>query len=339
MKKILTAFKSLVILGVFLLPFNAMAQENVGDLFKSSPQDATKLIDAYLTPLFKGTGLGLATGWNNTAKAKNFLRFELRITGTLAAVPTADKTYNTNNLNLSSIKPAAGSNGIGPTAFGDNTPGAKMEIYTSSGAATGQTFNLPESSGFKMSPAAQLQLTVGLPKNIDLSLRLIPSVTFGNNTISQFGLGTKIELLPLLMKKDKLIPFDLAVALGFTNTTYKLALDINNGAHQDQSVEVKFKGFNAEAIISKKILFFTPFASVGYNSSNSALNAYGTYDFQTAAGNATFTNPVAIKHDDISSMKASLGFQLNLAFLRVYASYTQSKYSYLNAGLGVGIGK
>jgi hypothetical protein len=313
MKTKFMALKSLLIVGAFVMPLNLLAQDDVGGLFKSSPQDATKLVDAYMMPLFKGLGTGLNSGWTNTAKAKNFLRFDLRITATAALVPSTDRSYNTNTLGLGNIKPAAGSSGIGPTAFGDDNEGALMEIYTSGGAPTGQTFKLPKGTGIKLGDDA--------------------------GSINQFGLGAKVELLPLLMgKKDKLLPFDLALALGFTNTTYKLPLDVNNGKYE-QEVELKLKGFSTEAIISKKLAFFTPFASVGYNSSNSSLNAYGNYDFQTGAGNVTFKDPVSIKHKDLSSLKASVGFQLHLAFFRIYGSYTASKYSYFNGGIGLGIGK
>lgn len=342
MKTNQSLFKTILVLGALLLPCKLLAQNDVGDLFKSSPQDATKLVNAYMQPLFKGMGLGLATGWHNTAKTKNFLKFDLRITGTGAFVPDKDQTFNAGTLGLTTAKPAAGSTGIGPTAFGDDAPGAKMEFYTDNGTATGQTFNLPQGTGVNFAPAAQLQLTVGLPKNIDVSLRLIPNVNLGSDfgKLNQLGIGVKAEILPLIMgNKDKLVPFDLAVALGFTNTKHTLDLDVNNGKYDNQQVETKFKGFNAEAIISKKILFFTPFASVGYASSNSDLMATGTYDFDTAAGSATFTNPVTLKNKDINSMTASLGFQLNLGFLRVYTSYTQAEYGFVNAGLGFGIGK
>ena len=338
MKEKLSLFKTVMVLGALLLPFSLLAQNDVGELFKSSPQDAAKLVDAYMNPLFKGMGLGLNSGWNNTAKTKSFLRFDLRVTATGAFVPNKDKTYDVNSLGLQTISPVNPSISTGPTAFGNNAQGAKMQI---NGAGANGQFNLPQGTGLKFAPSPQIQLTVGLPKNIDVSLRLVPNIGLGDDIgkIKQFGLGAKVEVLPLIMgKKDKLIPFDLAVALGFTNTTYTLPLDVNNGKYE-QEVEVKFKGFQTEAIISKRILFFTPFASVGYNSSNSSLKAIGTYDFQTAAGTATFTNPISLKHDDISGLRASVGFQLNLSVVRVYTSYTQAEYGYLNAGLGIGIGK
>lgn len=333
---------SMLISSTFLMSSNLRAQDDVGGLFKSSPADATKLVDAYMTPLFKGLGIGLNSSWHTTAKTKGTLRFDLRFGLAGAFVPTSDQTYNTNTLGLTTIKPAAGANGIGPTAFGDDAVGSKMEIYTTSGTPTGQTFNLPQGLGFHVVPAPHLQLTVGLPKNIDVTVRFVPDVKLGDDAgkISQYGVGLKAEILPLILgKKDKLLPFDLAVALGYTNTAYLLPLDVNNGKYSNQEVKIKFKGFNAEAIISKKLLFFTPFASVGYNSSNSALNAFGTYDFQTAAGTATFNDPISIKHDDINALKAAAGFQLNLAFFRIYASYTVSDYSYASAGIGFAIGK
>lgn len=341
MKKNFTLLKSFVVTAVLALPFSVQAQDEVGDLFKSSPQDATKLVDAYMNPLFKGMGLGLNSGWFTSAKSKGTLRFDLRISATAAFVPTKDQTYNAAALGLTTIRPANGATtAIGPTAFGDDNTGAQMEIYTSGGTPTGQKFNLPQGTGLNFVPAPQLQLTVGLPKNIDVSLRYVPNVKLGDDIgkLNQFGLGAKVELLPLLMG-EKTLPFDLAVGLGFTNTTYTLPLDINNGKYNNQEVEVKFKGFNAEAIISKKLLFFTPFASVGFNSSNSSLNAYGTYDFQTAGGTATFNDPISLKHDDISGLKASVGFQMNLAFFRLFASYTQAEYGYANAGIGFGFGK
>jgi len=346
MKKKRSLLKHLIVFSAFLLPLNLMAQQDVGDLFKSGPADATKLIDAYMNPLFKGLGVGLNSGWHNTAKTKNFLRFDLRFTGTAAFAPTKDQSYNAGNLGLQNIKPATGQNGIGPTALGDDNEGSTMDILVN-GLPSGKTFKLPQGSGIHFAPSPQVQLTVGLPKNIDISLRLVPSIKLGDDAgkINMFGIGAKIELLPLIMgKSDKLIPFDLALALGLTRLNYNLPLDVNNGKYTNQEIDIKINGFSAEAIISKRILFFTPFASVGYNSSNSTLKALGSYDFDSPTiGNPnnqqTFTDPVNLKNSEINGLKASLGFQLNLAFLRVYGSYTAAQYSYVNAGIGFGIGK
>jgi hypothetical protein len=346
MKKNFTLLKSLVIAAAFLVPLNVMAQDDVAGLFKSTPADATKLIDAYMSPLFKGLGVGLNSGWHNTAKTKSFLRFDLRITATAAFVPSKDQSYDVNTLGLQGISPVNSSLSTGPTAFGNDSEGARMKI---NGAPASSEFNLPQGSGIHFVPSPQVQLTVGLPKNIDISLRLVPSIKLGDDAgkINMFGIGAKVEVLPLIMgKSDKLVPFDLAVAFGLTRLNYNLPLHVNTtAANSNQELEIKINGFSADAIISKKLLFFTPFASVGFNTSKSNLNAKGSYDFDvpvtpsTPTGKQTFTDPVSIKNSDISGLKAALGFQLNLAFLRVYASYTTAQYSYVNAGIGLGIGK
>ena len=77
------------ILCVFLSPLRLLAQEDIGNLFKAGPEDATKLVNAYINPLFKGLGVGLNSGWTNTAKAKKPLRFDLRFTATAAFVPVS----------------------------------------------------------------------------------------------------------------------------------------------------------------------------------------------------------------------------------------------------------
>lgn len=321
----------------------ANAQQNVGDLFKSGPADATKLVNAYFDPLYKGLGVGLSDGWTNTAKSKGFLKFDVRVSVSGALVPQSARTYDVNTLGLSNIKPAIGASSIGPTAFGNDQQGGRMQIYSSNGIPTTTFFNLPQGIGFHIVPSAQIQATLGLPKNIDISLRAMPKVKLGNDlgSLSMIGFGAKVELLPLLIgKSDKLVPVDIALAGGFTQYKYTLPLNINNTTNSDQRINAKFNGVNFDAIISKKILFFTPFASVGYQTSITNLKALGTYSFDTGNGTSvSYTDPVSVKQKDIDGFRASLGFQLKFGFFKLYGSYTAAKYNLFNAGIGLGLGQ
>jgi len=330
---------------ILLSPLPAFCQENIADLFKSGPADATQLINAYISPLFKGLGVGLNSGWANTAKAKKPLRFDLRITGTTAFVPNADKAYDVKTLHLTSLRPVDPNKTIAPTAFGAKQDGAEMEFY-SNGFSTGQ-FKLPKGTGIGVVPSPQIQLTVGLLKYMDMSLRLVPKVNINKDAgdISLFGLGTKFELLPLLMgKKTKITPIDVAIAGSYSKLKYDIPLNVNDEPISNQHVNVEVTGFSAEAIISKKILFFTPFASIGYNTSTSELKAIGSYKFDAPTlldpnYQQTYVDPINYSQKDLDGLKTTIGFQLNLAFFRIYASYTQAKYSYANGGIGFGIGK
>ncbi|SEQ94412.1 DUF6588 family protein [Pedobacter rhizosphaerae] len=342
MKK-LYPLKSLVGLLLAFSAGSVKAQQDVGDLFVSGPADATKLINAYFDPLYKGLGVGLSDGWNNTARSKGFLKFEVRVSASAAFVPQSARSYDVNTLGLNNIKPALGSSSIGPTAFGNDQEGGRMEVYTSAGIPTGKFFNLPQGLGFHVVPAAQIQATLGLPKNIDISLRAMPKIKLGSDlgSLSMIGFGAKIELLPLFMgKSEKLIPVDIALAGGFTQYKYTLPLDIDNTANSNQRIDAKFNGVNFDAIVSKKLLFFTPFASVGYQTSKTNLKALGTYKFATGAtSSTTYTDPVSVNKTDIDGLRGSLGFQLKFGFFKFYGSYTAAKYSMVNAGIGLGIGQ
>lgn len=332
-------------MGLFLVASTqiASAQQNVGDLFKSGPADATKLINAYFDPLYKGLGIGLSDGWTNTAKSKGFLKFDVRVSASAALVPQSARSYDVNTLGLNNIKPALGASSIGPTAFGNDQEGGRMQIYSSNGLPTTSFFNLPQGVGFHIVPSAQIQATVGLPKNIDVSVRAMPKIKLGDDlgSLSMIGFGAKIELLPLLMgNSDKFVPVDIALAGGFTQYKYSLPLNVNNTTNSNQRIDAKFNGVNFDAIISKKILFFTPFASVGYQTSTTNLKALGTYSFDTGNGTSvSYTDPVSVKQKEIDGLKASLGFQLKFGFFKLYGSYTSAKYDLFNAGIGLGIGQ
>ncbi|MFC3562576.1 DUF6588 family protein [Pedobacter jamesrossensis] len=338
-------YASKLVMSLFLIASAQMAsaQQNVGDLFKSGPADATKLINAYFDPLYKGLGVGLSDGWTNTAKSKGFLKFEVRVSASAALVPQSARSYDVNTLGLNNIRPAVGASSIGPTAFGNDQEGGRMQIYSSNGLPTTSFFNLPQGVGFHLVPSAQIQATVGLPKNIDISLRAMPKIKLGDDlgSLSMIGFGAKIELLPLFMgKSDKFVPVDIALAGGFTQYKYSLPLNINNTANSNQVIDAKFNGINIDAIISKKILFFTPFASVGYQTSTTNLKALGTYSFDTGNGTSiSYTDPVSVKKKDIDGLKASLGFQLKFGFFKLYGSYTAAKYDLFNVGIGLGIGQ
>lgn len=336
--------KAICALFLFAFVQKASAQQNVGDLFKSGPDDATKLINAYFDPLYKGLGIGLTDGWSNTAKSKGLLKFDVRFSVSGAFVPQSARSYDVNTLGLNNIRPAVGSSSIGPTAFGNDEVGGKMQIYTSNGQPTTSFFNLPKGLGFHVVPAVQLQATLGLPKNIDVTLRAMPKIKLGSDlgSLSMIGFGAKVELLPLLVGNttEKLIPVDIAVAGGFTQYKYTLPLNINNSTGSNQHIDARFNGVNFDAIVSKQILFFTPFASLGYQTSNTDLKALGTYSFDTGNGQSVnYTDPIAVNQRDINGVRGSLGFQLKFGFFKFYGSYTQAKYSMVNAGIGLGLGK
>ncbi|WP_419803389.1 DUF6588 family protein [Mucilaginibacter sp.] len=352
-------YKSLVFGLMLLLSAKIQAQDYISALVKSGPGDATKLANAYLQPLFKGFGNGINNGWNNTAKTKTLLGFDLRVGSSLVIIPASDKTFDVTQIDLSNnVRPVDASKTIAPTIAG-NMAAPQIAVYDDNGRKL-ETLSLP-AGVLSVVPAPQIQLTAGLVYHTEASLRYMPTINFGGNigSVSMFGIGLKHNILQDFVGKtiDKVIPLDLAVSAGFTRLKYHLAVNVkpDQGAQPkdnqqntdfgNQRVEGKFNGFNAELIVSKQILFFTPFASVGYLSANTNVGLLGNYPITTGINNivqqqptyTTFTNPISIKENSVSNLKASLGFQLNLAFFRFYASYTASQYQSVNAGIGFGL--
>ncbi len=355
------SYKTLVAGSMLFLSTQIQAQDYISTLLKSGPAtDATKLTNAYLQPIFKGFGNGINNGWSNTAKTKNLLGFDLRFSSSAVFIPQADKSFDLTKIGLSNnVRPADASKTITPTIGGSKDAAAQISIYDDNNNKL-KTVTLP-TGVLSVIPAPQIQLTAGLVYHTEASLRYMPSINFGSNlgSVSVIGFGLKHNILQDFVGKtaDKLIPVDLAISAGFTQLKYRLPVTVqpDQGAQPkdnqqstdftNQHVAATFNGFNAEVILSKQILFFTPFASVGYLSGHTNFNLLGNYPITTGINNyveqrpvyTTFTNPLSIKENSVSNVKASVGFQLNLVFFRFYASYTASQYQSVNAGIGLGL--
>jgi hypothetical protein len=340
-----TSKKAFLTLLISLFGLSSFAQDEINDLFKANAGDATKLIQAYMNPFFKGFGYGLNSGWNTTGAAKKFGRFEIRVGLTGSFIPEQDKTFDVTQIGLSNaIRPADPNKVMSPTIGGDEVMGPTMKIY-SNNVAVGE-FTLPKGAKLPFVPAPQVQASVGLLRGIDVTLRYVPEMDLGSKSgsVNMLGGGIKVNLLRLFAGKmtDKIAPFDLAASVGYTSLEYRLPLNVQKPGsnYTNQNLYAKFTGMNYEAIISKKILFLTPFFSLAYQKAENNVELRGVYPFQIANGVYTdLTNPVQINGSYKTGLRANLGLQMNITFLRVFASYSTGDYKAFNAGLGIGIGK
>ncbi len=333
MKIISKAASKVLFFSIFLSPFLVLAQDEANGLIKGSAADATKLVSAYFNPVFKGVGVGLNSGWATSAKTAGFLRFDVRLNTALAFAPESDKSFDVLALDLQTLRPTNLANTVSPTVNGSDRNG--VEMVNQFGAPT--PFNLPNGTGLNAVPSPQIQLNIGVLDHVDLSVRYLylPFLEkYGKFNV--LGAGAKVEILPLILgKTGKMLPIEIAVAGGYSQLKYKKSLDLNNGMHKDQLLDATIDGFSAEAIISKKIMFFTPFASLGYHNSSHQLNALGTFELS----GATVKDPIKINDSTVSNLKATAGFQLKFLFFKLYAAYSISDYNYVNLGLGFGTSK
>ena len=354
MKKL---YSLIVTVAMLTVSFGASAQSNNNNsgsgfdqLIKSNSGDALKLVQAFAEPLFKGFGIGLNSGWNNTAKTKKLLHFDLRVTGNIAQVPTADRTFDVTNIGLSShvTLDKSSPTKIAQTFAGDKNAATPLLDINDNNGNKVSSFTMPNGV-IKYIPAPNIQLTVGVLKNTDLTIRTTPSITVGSNggSVGMIGFGLKHDLIQDFAKKVPK-PFDLAIAVNYNRLNYNVPLTVNPDAgtapapgsqtdFSNQKVKGTFSGTNVQAIISKKLLFFTPFLAVAYQTANTNFGVLGNYPVTSSAGvYTTISNPVSINENSVSGFRTDVGFQLNLAVFRLYLSYSPGSYQSVNGGIGLG---
>jgi len=353
MKKLYSLI-AVVILTTVAFKANAQSDDGISQLFKGSPSDVNKLVNAYSNPLFKGFGNSLNGGWTNTAQTQKFLRFAIRISASASIVSDADKSFDINSLKLDNIKPTGSS--IAPTFGGDKNLSTGIVVSDPSdpnNPAKKYNTTLPKGV-IQYIPAPQVQLTIGIIKNTDLSVRFIPTtkITDDVGSVGMIGFGLKHNFAHDFSKRS--LPFDLALAVGYTNLKYNKSLsvlpDASNGGvsgsqnYSNQTLQGNFSGWNTQVILSKKLLFFTPFVSVGYLSSNTDVGLKGNFPFVTGVNTTgkpiytTYADPINISGSaaSVSGARADVGFQMSLFFLKIYGSYSFAEYQSANVGIGLG---
>ncbi|WP_316734691.1 DUF6588 family protein [Pedobacter aquatilis] len=337
----------------------AHAQLNFEQLIQAGPQDAEKLINAYTRPLFYGFGLGMNSGWTNTAQTLGPLHFDIRVVGTGSLVPSSRQSFDITKIGLSnSLRPADPLRTISPTFTGDiNTNGPLVDLFDGNNNKL-VSFELPRAIIRNFVPTPQLQLTVGFFGNTEFMIRAAPKIRLGEyfGSISLLGFGVKHNIVRDFVDKDiKKTPFDFSVLAGFTRLKYSMNLDLQplNGMIPETPEEAKdfttqqvyatFDNYIFQATLSKQISFFTPFISAGYSISGANLALKGNFPIVNSIRDnqlayITYTNPFELKRTYLKTFRGDLGFQLKFPILRIYGAYGfSSGYGMLSGGIGIGI--
>ena len=352
MEKLIKFYFTVLLLSLSL---GSLAQNSFTEIVKTNLADATKLGEAYLNPLFKGVGVGINSGWYNSAKAKNLGKFDVRFVGTAVIAPQSDRTFDIKALGLTNTRPTNSNLSIAPTVVGKNVDGPSITFKDNNGTDVG-SFTLPSGSGLQFIPTPQLQVTVGVIKNTDISVRYTPKLgnyEFGKMQV--LGIGAKHEITSLLFpgKIGKAVPIDVAVGLAFNQVKFQKDFDgqdqidqSNSGKDLNQRIDGKFSGVSADLIVSKKLSVFIPFASISYNTSKTDVGLLGNYvvsnpEFPLGSTEPykTLTDPLKYNQNDISGFRGNIGFELRLAFFRLYGAYSIAEYQAVTGGIGFGIGK
>lgn len=346
MKKLASLFFTLFILFQSNV---AHAQLDLGIILEGGSADANTYLQNYMAPMFRGLGFGMNGGWYNTAKPHKTLGFDLTVTLMASKVPEADEFFTFNNSDYNNIYYANGSSVRVPTMFGpnlgaDDLPELSIRDFDDvdgDGDITEELLRISAPTGlgleegelgdllpFNAVPVPMIQLGVGLIKGTDLKVRYIPKQNVEDDaSIQLFGLGLMHDITQWL-PGEKLFPLSLSVFAGYTGMETEIFLDKDAG----QSMLLEANSFMGQIIASKKILVFTPYAGIGWATSNADVTLKGTYETESA----TLVDPLQFNYED-SGFRANLGLMIKLAVITFSGEYAFQEYDTYSFGIGISI--
>ena len=292
----------------------------------NATEDAKSLIEAYISPLGNSLGAALNNGWYNTAKPHSLGGFDITITANIVMVPADAKTFNINKSNggTFTVDP---DNPETPTILGSGN-GTQV---TYSGAS--DDFSL---KGLDLSyiPLPMLQAGVGLIKGTELDFRYMPELKIGSaGKVGLFGLGLKHDILQWLPIVDK-IPIDFSIQAGYTKLSSEIEL-IDPTATISPQANLDVSATTVNLILSKKLLMFTPYLGLGYNSTKTTFNVEGNYN--VAGLEIDVSDLTKIDFESKNNFRANIGFRFNIAVLALQANYTFSEYPTATLGAGISL--
>lgn len=355
----------IVVFTLFGATSTATAQlGDAGEILRASEGDATLILQEYLKPLGQGIGAGLNSGWYNTAKTHKFLGFSLGFRFNAYLVPDEFLEFDLNSLPLTSLNyTGKGTNSEVFTPTFNGSDDLAPRVWINAPAPNQNTriteFNLPSGINIPYAGFPTVQGSVGLLFDTDVMLRFVPTTEIPDvGEFGVFGFGVKHNIkqwIPVV----KNLPIDLSAYFGTTTVNLKANFDVPpptqtaNGQAIRQNASLDFSGQGAEfkatstsygVIVGKSIPLISVYAAIGQESAVTDLNVLGRYpqvvprvptqgapeQWQVTATN---NNPISLKFDNGTTMRATVGASVKLLFLRVNADYSMGEYPVASAGV------
>ena len=327
--------KKTLLFGLLALGSTGLfAQEDDGfeAIVKAGTADANTLMGAYIAPAMEGLVYSMSGGWYHTAKTHKQWGFDITIGFNGAIVPSEKEMFAFADLDFENTITA--SPGTTPTVAGNGSP-AEVTVITQDGDEV--SFTMPEGVKDDLPlnavPAPAIQASLGVFKGTDLMVRFVPEVGSDDVKGKLFGAGFKHDIMQYFGPLDKL-PLNISVLGAFTNMNVDYDIQANSDLEgSNQAAEFKLNSYTVQGVASLDFPFVTVYGGLGYTGGKSEINVLGTYEFEYDNGQpGEVVDPIALSYNP-SSVRASLGARLNLAFFKIFADYTVQEYSNLTAGI------
>ncbi len=335
---------------------------DLGDLLEGGKDDAQLLFQEYLKPFANGFGAGVNTGWVDRAKTHGVLGFHVKVNFSAAMVPTADQSFNIDELGLSTLEVSENISSVTPTFAGSSTGAARLE-YRQHGLELAN-FEMPPGTGFSYIMTPMIQAGIGLPRNTDIMVRFIPPFKFLDyGEIYLYGLGLKHELNQWL-PGGAFLPVTFSIMGGYTafgtsaglnarpmdfNPENDLDPDELGGATSatwdDQEIAFSTNAYTVNLIVGKSLPIISVYGGVGFEGSTTNVRVDGNYPYYTPRMDDgdfkrrlnALSDPIDISLDGTNSLRALAGIRISLPLITFNVDYTLANYSMISAGLGISL--
>ena len=319
------------LLGLSLLNLAAQAQDDLADFLIADLDDASLLVNNYMSPIDKGFGYAASTGWYNTAKTHS-MGFDLTAIVSAAFIPSEahfTQFIESQYKDLELISPA--DNNV-PTVFGPEDINPQYRVVS-----TGDTFEAPagndleEEFGYEAIPFPIVQLGIGVIPYTDVKFRFMPLLEYDDDfETKMWGVGIQHHINNYFPSGDELL-LDLSVFAGYTSLSSEI--NITDTYPGDDQLGIQgLNVWNIDGIVSYDLSVFTFFGALGYNRVTSNLELRGTYDI----GNEILQDPIDTK-TNYSGIKATVGLRIKVAIITLHGEYTYNDYSVVSAGFGLNV--
>ncbi|MEQ8471932.1 MAG: hypothetical protein RIC35_12145 [Marinoscillum sp.] len=343
-------YKALLVTVCFFT-FTLSNAQDFGNILAVGAENAETYLTNYAGPAINAFGNGLSNGWYNTAKPHKSLGFNITVSPGFSFIPQSDQTFVFDPNDYQDLTLEGDADGIIPTLVGGDAQSGSELVFTGEATYPGgvtfdgeQRFNVPNgvidlgNIPFGGTPAPTYNIGIGIIKGTELKVRILPEVTAGDFGASMIGFGVQHDVkqwIPVISK----LPFDLSALVAFSNLKLNYAIDVNTGDFEGTGEAIfETNATTVQGIISKKLLFFTPYLGVGFNTVKSSLQVNGTYRYNSTLGSGSeIEDPIDLTFDGAGGMRTTVGGRINLAILTFHAAYTLQKYNTFNVGVGISV--